>query len=479
MRPGMTTSPGTLPRSPSDGRPSRSTRARGTAAQWAATAIASLVVLVAVQQPLWALLLRLGVPEAAVRALRFTKEGLVAVVVLAAVAALLARPPRQQDRVQFVGVRGSRWDGVDLAVGAWVALVTGYLVAGLLAGEQLFPRTTDDPWLQLVAYRSLVVGPVLLVAVRSVPLLREHRQRILTAILVAGGLLSVVAMFEVVAPGVMEDLASGALRYRGYQARIFGIDLPYGVVVQTTFGDEILVTRAGSLLFDYLQLGFFLVPAFAIALVRVADAARPDRWQQAALLGLLAAGILATVTRTAIVAAGVAVVVVVLTLPDEALRRRARSIGLTVLAVAVVVAVPTGIAARMVAGLAASDASSNEHVAALELGATTVATNPLGIGVGSTAEVGVRTDATSLIVENAYLDIGVQTGVLGMLAFVAMVVVVMRALRDRLALDRLAAPALAAVVAFSVGSLLLHAWLMIEASWVVHVLAGMALRRDP
>lgn len=454
-------------------------RVRGTAAQWGAGAVASLVVLVAVQQPVWALLLRLGVPEAAVRLVRFTKEGLVAVVVLAAAAALLARAPRREDRVQFVGVRGPRSDRVDLAVGAWIALVTAYLLAGMVAGEQLFPRTTDDPWLQLVAYRSLVVGPVLLVAVRSLPLVREHRERITTAILAAGGVLSAVAMFEVAAPGVMEDLASDVLRYRAYQARIFGIELPFGVVVQTTFGDEILVTRAGSLLFDYLQLGFFLLPAFAIALVRVVDADRSDRWQQVALLGLLTAGILATVTRTAIVAAGVAVVVVVLTLPGEALRRRARMIGLAVLAVAVAVAVPTGIAARMVAGLAASDASSNEHVAALELGMTTVASNPLGIGVGSTAEVGVRTDAAALIVENAYLDIGVQTGLPGMLAFVALVVVLVLALRDRLALDPLAAPALAAVVAFSVGSLLLHAWLMIEASWVVHVLAGMALRRQP
>ena len=454
-------------------------RVRGTAAQWGALAVASLVVLVAVQQPLWALLLRLGVPEAAVRVARFTKEGLVAVVVLAAVAALLTRGTRREERLQFVGVRAPRWDRVDLAVGAWVVLVTAYLAAGLVAGEQLFPRTTDDPWLQLVAYRSLVVGPILLVAVRSLPLLHEHRERVLGAILVAGGVLSVGAMFEVMAPGVVEDLATDVLRYREYQSRIFGIDLPFGVVVQTTFGDEILVTRAGSLLFDYLQLGFFLLPAFAIALVRVVDPDRSDRWSQAALLGLLAAGILATVTRTAIVAAGVAVVVVVLTLPDERLRRRARIIGLAVLAVAVAVAVPTGIAARMVAGLAASDASSNEHVAALELGATTVAGNPLGIGVGSTAEVGVRTDAAALIVENAYLDIGVQTGLLGMLAFGALVVALVLALRDRLALDPLAAPALATVVAFSVGSLLLHAWLMIEASWVVHVLAGMALPRDP
>ena len=454
-------------------------RVRGTAAQWGAGAVASLVVLVAVQQPLWALLLRLGVPVPAVRLVRFTKEGLLAVVVLAAIAALLARAPDRSSSVQFVGARAGRWDRLDGAVALWVGLVSAYLLAGLVAGSTLFPRTTDDPWLQLVAYRSLVVGPVLLVAVRSLPLLRRHRDQVVTAILVAGGLLAAVAMFEVVAPGVMEDLASGALQYRRYQAAVFGIELPWGVVVQTTFGDGILVTRAGSLLFDYLQLGFFLLPAFAVALVRVADAARADRWRQAALLALLSAGILATVTRTAILAAGVAVIVVVLTLPDEALRRRARMLGLGVLVAAVVVAVPTGIAARMMAGLAASDASTNEHVQALQLGMDTVAAHPLGIGVGSTAEVGVRSDAAALIVENAYLDIGVQTGVLGIVAFGLLVALLLAALYDRVAVDRLAAPALATIAGFAVGSLLLHAWLMIEATWVAYALAGLALPRDP
>lgn len=453
-------------------------RARAITGRWGAGAVASLVVLVAVQQPVWALLLRLGFPVPLVRVVRFTKEGLLAGLVVLAIVALVTRDRRHDDHL-LLAAPPDRLDRLDGAAIGWVVVVTAYLVAGLVAGEQLFPRTTDDPWLQLVAYRSLVVGPVLLLLVRSLPLDASGRGRVVSAILVAGSLLSAVAMFEVVAPGVMEDLARGVLQYREYQDVIFGIDLPFGVVVQTTFGDEILVTRAGSLLFDYLQLGFFLLPAFAIALVRVAGPGVADRWRDVGVLALVTAGILATVTRTAILAAGAAAVVVVMTLPDERVRRRARQLALAGLVVVVAVSIPTGIAARMVAGLAATDASSNEHVAALSLGLRTVAGNPLGIGVGSTAEVGLRTDAVSLIVENAYLDIGVQTGLLGMLAFGIFLVVLVRSLWDRLAVDDLAAPALGTVVGFALGALLLHTWLMIEATWVAYALAGLALRRSP
>lgn len=453
-------------------------RARAITGRWGAGAVASLVVLVAVQQPVWALLLRLGFPVPVVRVVRFTKEGLLAGLVVLAIVALVTRDRRDDSRL-LLAAPPDRFDRLDGAAIGWVVVVTAYLVAGLVAGEQLFPRTTDDPWLQLVAYRSLVVGPVLLLLVRSLPLDASGRGRVVSAILVAGSVLSAVAMFEVVAPGVMEDLARGVLQYREYQDVIFGIDLPWGVVVQTTFGDEILVTRAGSLLFDYLQLGFFLLPAFAIALVRVAGPGVADRWRDIGVLALVTAGILATVTRTAILAAGAAAVVVVMTLPDERVRRRARQLALAGLVVVVAVSIPTGIAARMVAGLAATDASSNEHVAALSLGLRTVAGNPLGIGVGSTAEVGLRTDAVSLIVENAYLDIGVQTGLLGMLAFGIFLVVLVRSLWDRLAVDDLAAPALGTVVGFALGALLLHTWLMIEATWVAYALAGLALRRSP
>lgn len=446
--------------------------------RWGASVVAALVVLVAVQQPVWALLLRLGVPVPIVRVARFSKEALLAAVVCLAVAAVVTRRPRQ-DAVLFLSSRGSRLDRLDLAVGTWVVLVTIHLLLGATLGETLFPRTTDDLWLQLVAYRSLVVGPILLVAVRSLRLGAAGRARVLGAILWASAILSVVAIFEVLAPGVMEQFAQRVLDYRGYQRAVFGIDLPWGIVVQTTFGDGILVTRAGSLLFDYLQLGFFLLPALAIALVRVAGPWSRDSWHHLGLLVLFSVGILATVTRTAILAAGVVVVVIVLTVRDDVVRRRLQRLALAGLVIVVAAAIPTGIAARMVAGLTATDASSNEHVAALELGVQTVAGNPLGIGVGSTAEVGVRSDAAALIVENAYLDIGVQTGLLGMLAFAVFLVALVRALVDRLHADDLAGPALATVLGFAFGAMLLHVWLMIEATWVVYVLAGLALRRSP
>ena len=456
-------------------------RVQQTAVRWGAVCLAAMVVVVAVQQAVWPLLLRLGTPEMVVRVARFAKEGLVAVVVVAAAVCLVGRRPPSRS-ASFVGVPRSRWDGVDAAVAVWVALVTAYLVVGVAAGGEVFPRTTNDPWLQLVGYRSLVVGPVLLVAVRSLPLRTEHRRWITTGVLVAGGILAAVAVFEVLAPSVMERFATDVLRLREYEARIFGLDLDYSVVRETSFdvgAGGVRVIRAGSLLFDYLQLGFFLVPASAIALVRVVDPARPDRARHAWLLALLGAGILATVTRTAIGALVVAVVVVVLTLPDEALRRRARIAGACVLALAAAVAIPTGVAARVGAGLVASDASSNEHVAALELGVRTIAANPMGLGIGSTAEVGPRSEAIALIVENAYLDVGVQTGLLGMAAIVMLLVAMIRALWGRLGEDPMAVPALATVVAFTVGSLLLHVWLMIEATWVAYMLAGIALRRAP
>ncbi len=235
----------------------------------------------------------------------------------------------------------------------------------------------------------------------------------------------------------------------------------------------------------------FLSPlATAYTLVAVClllAAARPRHWTIAA--GALAyAGLLWTHTRAAFIALPVGLLVLAL------LRRSVPIAGLAVASVVasiVFVAIfPTigpsttytatelmclreNAAAQGVASddpFSAGESSTSSHLSALRDGIRTVARHPWGFGLGNSGVSASRTRVDVKAGESSYTELGVDMGVLGLLAFAGWLVALSLALRTRspwLA----ASVAAVAVLGLQTDVIGIH-WLSV----VVFALAGAALR---
>jgi len=219
-------------------------------------------------------------------------------------------------------------------------------------------------------------------------------------------------------------------------------------------------------------------------------AARPRRWTVAA--GALAyAGLLWTHTRAAFIALPAGLLLLAL------LRRSWPIAGLAVASIVASVAFvalfptigpsTTYTAAELMClrenaaqqGVAtddpfsASESSTSSHVSALRDGIRTVAHHPWGFGLGNSGVSASRTGVDVKAGESSYTELGVDTGVLGLAAFVGWLLALILALRARspwLA----SSVAAVAVLGLQTDVIGIH-WLSV----VVFALAGSALRAGP
>ena len=120
-----------------------------------------------------------------------------------------------------------------------------------------------------------------------------------------------------------------------------------------------------------------------------------------------------------------------------------------------------------------AESSTQSHWRALRDGVRTVAEHPWGFGLGNAGVSASRTGAEVKAGESTYTELGVDTGVLGLAAFVAWLVALVLALRRR-------SPWLtASVVSFAVLGLQTDVIGVHWLSVVVFALAGAALRAAP
>jgi O-antigen ligase len=107
-------------------------------------------------------------------------------------------------------------------------------------------------------------------------------------------------------------------------------------------------------------------------------------------------------------------------------------------------------------------------------GVVTIQEKPLGYGLG-TAGPASKNTAQPIITENSYLQIGIETGVIGLLVFMATVVLALYALwLRRHQLDE-ATPLLAALIGLSATNMFLHTWADSATALVLWGLIGYAL----
>ncbi|MGH7157092.1 MAG: O-antigen ligase family protein [Candidatus Saccharimonadales bacterium] len=225
---------------------------------------------------------------------------------------------------------------------------------------------------------------------------------------------------------------------------------------------------------------YLLVPISALAVLLIKE---KSRRRDKTILGLgllLALGF--SFSRSAWIGAILAIIIAVwLSLRSARIKRLAWQ-------AAVVVVVIAGIATATLhnnhtfqdvflhtdSASTAAESSNQGHSAAFKSAAKDIIHQPLGGGVGSAGPQSVYNNRPGRIAENYFLQIGQETGVLGMILFIAICVNVGLMLYQRRA-DPLALALLASLIGLSLVNFLSHAWEDDTLAYVWWGLAGLAL----
>lgn len=276
----------------------------------------------------------------------------------------------------------------------------------------------------------------------------------------------------VIAFGILQAtvLPHNVLAHFGYGPHTI---LPYELVAGDPSAVRILSTLGGPN-----QLGSFLI--LPICLVAWRLLTRPRWWHAVYLLAGLAVEWY-TYSRSALL--GLVAALIVLGLVRLPRRwRPAAFLGLVLLGIVTVSFAITTIHGNhalqktlLHQSIGTNDprASSTEHLSSSRAGLAAVEQHPLGLGLGAAGPASFH-GTNPFIPEDYYLQIALETGVLGLAAFVvAQVVLGFRLWQAKVAVE--AAPAaLAALVGIAVINLALHGWADSSTALTYWILAGAA-----
>jgi hypothetical protein len=188
---------------------------------------------------------------------------------------------------------------------------------------------------------------------------------------------------------------------------------------------------------------------------------------------LCAAGLLVTVTRTAIAALPVMIAVGLL-----AGRRPGRVAvwGLIGAALLYPLVDSIGLAHQLSSALDTNAVSTSGHLSALQQDLAAVLRTPFGSGLATGGAQGQRFAVSGAVTaESWYFQVGIEVGLLGMVLFVAVVVQVLAALWQRASMaDSHALAALCAMSGLAAGGIFLHSFGDLQTSYPAWALAGLA-----
>lgn len=402
-----------------------------------------------------------GLPAQIVRSLSGWKEALALGVVVAGI-----RGYRTSDR---------RLDHLDLLGFAYVAIVGAY---GLFP-DLFAPGAPTAANARSLALRSTVGFVVLLLAARHARLPADFATRAARVVMIVGAVVAAVAVYEYLFSASWNSFVVERVQYPRYQLQILKTT-PYDLGDIRTYGliGGRRITRVGSVFLDPLACGFFLVLPFAVAIER---RLRPEKQRgTSALLLLIGAALLLTQTRAALLG-GLAVIF--LASRPAAGRSSKRRVQFTFfLAAGLIIALPaaatTGLSERVRTTGSGEEQSSIDHVSSFWNGVDEIRAKPLGHGLGTSAGVGQRFDAQrATITENNYLQVGIETGVIAMAAFVALTLALIRRLNRavRTVADVGVSAARSASIGLALGAFLLHTWNDVAVAWVFWGVAGACL----
>ena len=286
-------------------------------------------------------------------------------------------------------------------------------------------------------------------------------RRLVLVLLGASGL---VALFAILQATV---LPRGLLLYLGY-AFAPGQTAPYeSVVIGHT-----LHYRFGSTLGGPNQLGTFLILPLGLSLAF--GFAR--RWWWLLTAAILPA-LFITYSRGAWLGAFIAASIIVFTIVSPAAKRYVAVIGaaLLILAAGIALIAPSTSALGQYLrhpSLTSSSNSDTQHLSSLQTGTNAVINAPFGHGLGTAGPATFHSPKPNII-ENNYLQIAYETGLLGLTAFVIFVSLTAGDLLGRTSLTSVATAA--AILGISVTALVLPAWTDTASALTVWTVAGASL----
>jgi hypothetical protein len=361
---------------------------------------------------------------------------------------------------------------VDVVIGALLVLSLLYLIyPGPLGEIGFLDRLIGfraDTWF-LFAY---FIG-------RGLILERRHVRALLTWLILGTVIVDVVACIQFAVPNWFNDFFNKL----GYAAFI---------QTQSSYGDADVIRlrgipgaanlpRASSLLLGDLALSFFSVFVIAAgAALMLSAKTRKARWGYGAFTAFAFAGLVLTLTRSAVLSATVMLLFMGL------VTWRWRLIGplLGVLVVAGLFAMASGIIPISAVSALTNphEASIQAHGGAIQNSLTLLRQNPFGLGLGTTGTIGQRIYGSAAITtENWYLAIALEMGVVPAILFVAGCIGVgieaflsFRRVRDP-DLRCLSLAVLGGSLGFFILSFMLSAWEVPVLSMAFFLLAGVAV----
>lgn len=437
-------------------------------------AILALVVVMPFQVVLFSAVYNAGAPAALVRSAGNWNE-LVVVMLFA-----LATTNVLRERRTF--------DTLDRLALTYVGLATIYLLLPLLLRPvvgDLLSSANVPPVALAASYRTNVGFVVLLLAVRHLDLPLASRERILRAVLAVGAVVAALAVVQWLEPAMWQRVLRETIGVGRFAQDVLGSKTTL-VGASTVSGIEEERFRVGSVLFQAITLGFFLLPSLAAAMQSWLHRHGPRSLAMAALTG---AGVLLTFTRSAVLGAATLLMATLPSLPARRSTRRQRAaIGaISAMAAGLWAASSLGLIARFTAGIQGTDPSAEGHISRSLRGLRIVLARPLGLGLGTGPTTGRGGEASPILSENAYLQVGIEMGVVTMVVFILLLgtIVVTGFRAARTADGSLLAGAVAtAGLGLAVGGFFLHVWTNLPTAWTFFALAGLGLparvgTRDP
>ena len=371
------------------------------------------------------------------------KEGLL-VVVVGLGGYLLWQEPIRRTRLRRPAV---------ILAAAWVAVALVVTAANRPAlGEVVFGLKTD--------FEALVAFALALMVGR-------------TALARRGGQIVLLAGVLVVAFAMAQAFLwpSDTLSHFGYNPSTI---VPYQVVGGS--GEY----RFGGTLGGPNQLGTYLILIMALTL---AVAVRRRRWWLLGLVPLAGVALWHTYSRVAWLGAVVAVAVVAVGLTPR--RWQAWAAGVMGLGVSIVAAglawaigtKPAVRAALLHGSTTGAPSSDSQHLASLQTGLLQLAIKPWGHGLGTIGPATLQTAGHSDdgVIENYFLQVGYETGFVGLALFVAVCGAVAWDLARQASRRPLALGLLGALAGISVNALVLPAWTDSTTALTFWILTGLVI----
>jgi hypothetical protein len=441
------------------------------AARWPERALYVLVIFVPLQVALLSVVYKYGAPASAVREMGYLKDAIVGGICLAAFQARTAH-----------GARPRKFDALDWFAIIYVGIATAYFLIPLEIRSAFGGEPTH---VRLNAWRIDCVFVILMFAARRVPFTPEQLRRARLLVMGLAAFLLIFSILESVDASTYQKLLARDLGYPAYQTNVLHAPLPPGgsYVIRTTVGG-LTVVRAGSLFPDgSIALGFYTLVPLALG-VQLLSYTRARLAAVASTTGAVAMLVL-TETRAAILG-GLLIIVMSVWLAYRlglAARMRLATVAIAGALVVVPFSLHSNVVQRFESIWTHSDSADNQsHVDRSRSGFHSVFDHPGGKGLGANPATGLRYGTgnfNGLSAENAYLTVGIELGIAGMVAFITMCLLLLRALLRAARGPTDARPAAAAMWlaggGLMIGGLFLQVWASLPVSMTFWGLAGASL----